>query len=561
MKKWTLGLGGSDHDFAAALARDQDIRVAVEQERLSRRKHGISFWYESPLQRSIDYCLGAENVSLGDIESIVSADTIPARVRYGLRDHKLQEFSHHLCHAASAYMMLPPGAKAGVIVYDGFGSIRGTSEEAWRNSRETFSFFHFGPKTIDCIGQTFGRGYIEPDEFPITVTNSAGMLYELVTGLLGYDVMDAGKTMGLAAHGRPLYLSAVEQFVSYGDNPLACFTCALDDPSFAGTLDEIIAAGGGGFSVKADLAASVQTIVNRVLLNCERFFYGHDIEYLCISGGCALNTVANSFLVSHSKLNVPIVIPPHCGDAGLGLGAMWLQAFRNLGHAPQFTFCGGHISPALSRPGRLYGDEARRCAVQQFYPKLMHDPTISTAADLASIIAKGMVVGIVNGRSEIGPRALGGRSILADPRNAAMRERINRQMKHREPFRPLAPLILASRFETYFEDTRCADPFMLKIARVRDRCIREAPAIVHADGTARVQVVEDDGDSFLIELLRAFEGQTGLGILVNTSFNRRGEPIVESPADAIDAFLGMNLDGLFLDGEYYRSAAAMNPSV
>ena len=269
-----LGLGGSDHDFAAALVCNDDVRVAIEQERLSRRKHGLSLWYESPLQRSIDYCTEAEGISLADIQSTVSADTLPARVRYMLRNQNLREFTHHLCHAASAYMMLPAGATAGVIVYDGFGSISGQSDDGLRNLRETFSFFRFGPEGFECIGQTVGLAYIERDDFPITVTNSAGLLYELVTGILGYDIMDAGKTMGLAAHGCPRYLAALEQFVSYGDEPSACFGCALDDPLFASTLEEIVAAGGGGFSVKADLAASAQEIFNRALLNCERFFYG-----------------------------------------------------------------------------------------------------------------------------------------------------------------------------------------------------------------------------------------------------------------------------------------------
>jgi carbamoyltransferase len=172
--------------------------------------------------------------------------------------------------------------------------------------------------------------------------------------------------------------------------------------------------------------------------------------------------------------------------------------------------------------------------------------------DVARTVAAGEIVAVFNGGSEIGPRALGGRSLIADPASAMVREKINRVIKQREPYRPLAPIVLSSHYDDYFEDRRNADPFMLKLARARERCLREAPAAVHVDGTARVQIVPDDGDPFLVELLRGFHEQTGRALLLNTSFNRRGEPIVESPLDAVDAFLGMGLDGLYLEGEFYR---------
>jgi carbamoyltransferase len=458
--------------------------------------------------------------------------------------------------------MLPAGAKAGVLVFDGFGSIRGAVEgDPLRNLRETFSFFLFGPSGYECLGHTDGLGFVEGDEFPIAVTNSIGMLYELVTAILGYDLMDSGKTMGLSSHGVPRYLNTLEKFVDYGEDVSDCFRCETGDPALTRTLEDILFSGRGSFAVKADLAASLQSLMNKTLLHCERFFHGHDIDYLCLSGGCALNTVANSFLVEHSTLNVPIIIPPHCDDAGLAFGALWLEQFSKLGSSPKLTFRNLEPSPALSRPGRHYTREERRAAVQEFYPRLVLDVAVSSARDLGRVIADGAIVGVVNGGSEIGPRALGGRSIIADPRSVMTRERINRLIKGREPFRPLAPIVLRSQYDDYFFDSRCADPFMLKVARARERCLREAPAIVHVDGTARVQVVNDHGDPFLIDLLSAFQAETGVGILLNTSFNRRGEPIVESPLDAIDAFLGMGLDGLYLDGEFYRPVGAMSPKV
>jgi len=549
-----LGLGGSDHDFSAALMVDNDIRVAVEQERLSRRKHGAWLWYESPVRKAIDYCIAAEGKSMAQVDVIVSSDILPRRVTHDLRDYQVRLHSHHLCHAASAYMMLPSDVKAGILVYDGFGSPRGRDPtHPDRNCRETFSFFLFGPKGFDCIGQNLGLGFVE-DDFPTSITNSVGMLYELVTSLLGYYPTDCGKTMGLSSHGVPRFLDDLENFITYGDEISACFQCATDDPALVEMIEGVIHAERGSFSVRADLAASLQAITNKALLHCTRFFSDYAIDFFCLSGGCALNTVANSFLIENSTLDVPIVIPPHCGDSGIAFGALWLEQFQRLGKAPQFTFRGHALSPAVSRPGRCYSIEERREAVHQFYPRIAVDASITSPTDLARIVADGAIVGLFNNGSEIGPRALGGRSIIGDPRSAMTREKINRSIKSREPYRPLAPLVLESKYDEYFLDKRNADPFMLKIARVRERCRKVAPAVVHVDGTARVQVVPNDGDPFLIELLESFEQLTGVGILINTSFNRRGEPIVESPLDAIDAFLGMGLDGLYLDGEFYRSA-------
>ncbi|HWP41832.1 MAG TPA: carbamoyltransferase N-terminal domain-containing protein, partial [Blastocatellia bacterium] len=222
---------------------------------------------------------------MDDVSVVVSSDSLPARVRHDLGGRTVRRFPHHLCHAASAYMMLPHGAKAGVLVYDGFGSIRGpVAGDPLRNLRETFSFFHFTRDGFKSIGHTAGLGYIEEDEFPIGVTNSVGMLYEMVTALLGYDLMDSGKTMGLSSHGAPRYMGALEKFVEYGDGPSDCFRCDTSDPALRAAIDRILFEGRGSFAVRADLAASLQEIVNKALLRCENFFRGLEIDYLCLSG-------------------------------------------------------------------------------------------------------------------------------------------------------------------------------------------------------------------------------------------------------------------------------------
>jgi carbamoyltransferase len=344
----------------------------------------------------------------------------------------------------------------------------------------------------------------------------------------------------------------LEEFVEYSSSAADCFRCRADSHELVTAIKNALLAGGDSFGIRADLAASVQAIINRALLNCLQFFKELDVDHLCISGGCALNSVANSCLATSALL--PVVIPPHCGDAGLAYGALWLERHRQTGAVPELTFRERPITACLARPGRQYTPTERRVAVQQFYPDLVFDPAVNSAADLANELAGGAIVALFSGGAEFGPRALGGRSILADPRSIVSRERINRYIKEREPFRPLAPIVLRSDYEKYFYDKSCADQYMLKTARVRDICMKNAPAIVHIDGTARVQVVCEEAEPFLAEILGYFRKETGVGLLINTSFNRRGEPIVESPVDAIGAFLSMNLDGLFIDGEYYRKA-------
>jgi carbamoyltransferase len=550
--KWILGLGGSDHDGSAALMRGNDIVVAIEEERLTRRKHGMSNFFHNPVEKSVAYCLDYAGISLSDVE-IVSSNLLPGRARFEYRDIPIRLYAHHLCHAAAAYMLLPPHSNTGVLVYDGAGSIQSqTADQPIRNVRETFTFYLMNASGIECLGQTCGTGVWEHDDFPSAVNHSVGYFYEFISGMLGFDVLDGGKTMGLAAHGTPSHLSAFEAFIGYGSSADDCFRCELDHPDLRALVEKILRDARGSFAAKADIAASAQEIVNKALLNASQIFHGHPIDYLCVSGGCALNTVANSYLIDRLKINVPVIIPPHAGDSGLALGALWLAA-RDRGFS-SVTFRGCPPHPAIARPGRHYDAASCSRAVRDYYPALAHDPSIVGADDLAGEIAAGRIVALFNGGSEIGPRALGGRSIIADPRNAMTREVLNRHIKHREPFRPLAPMILDERYHLFFEESRHKDPYMLKVSRATAKCRREAPSVVHVDGTARVQTVGADGDPFLRELLLAFEKRTGLPILLNTSFNRRGEPIVETPSDAIDSFLGLGLDALYLQGQYYRPA-------
>lgn len=539
-----IGLGGSNHDGSAALLRGDSIEVAIEQERVTRRKHGSSWWWENPVGAAVDYCLEAAGATTSDVERFVSSDLLPRRVFAQYGEIPIRLFPHHLCHAASVCMMLEPGTRAAVLVYDGMGSVRGERAGSQKVLRETFSFFQFSEHGLSCLGQTFGESLVEHDDFPSGCNNSIGKIYDMVTAIIGFAEEDTGKTMGLAAHGEPRYMGEIESFVRYGTQFSSCFSYDANDPSLRDRLKSIVARS-PDFSVKADLAASVQAVLEKALLHAYSLFAGVSYDVFCVSGGCALNSVANGLLAGQLPAGRRLVVPPHAGDAGLGFGALWLDRERETGAVPQLRFRGRPFAPAASRPGRRYGPVRCSEAAKKFYPRLTQDPRVRDAVSLAAELAAGRVIGLFNGPSEIGPRALGGRSILADPRSVEMRERINRTIKLREPFRPLAPMILADRYTEFFEDPRQADEYMLRVARATRHCADLAPAVVHVDGTARVQILDEHADSFLVELVRSFERLTGVPIVLNTSFNEN-EPICCSPEEAVATFRRTRMDLLVL---------------
>ena len=550
-EEWILAFGGSDHDYSAALLHGTDIKVAIERERITRVKHGAALWYEEPFEVCAEYCLSAAGVERDVVSRVVSHDLLPNRSRAAW---SMTLYDHHLCHAASAVMLLEPNVRACVLVYDGCGSVETTaSDDAALARHQTFSFYEFDAGELRHLGTTYGERFIDPVQAGDGGTNSMGDLYSLVGQTIGFERLETGKTMGLAAWGEPLFVDDLMEHVTLGPTFDAAFAFDPFDVAFQAMIARWLNEGQGSFAVRADLAASVQEALNRVLVHCYELAADRDFDVFCLAGGCALNTVGNGVLAEHLPDTRSLLVPPHAGDSGLALGALWLDVAERCTDSFALTLRGAPLMPAIARPGRRYEASSTLRAASRQLGQLAEDPSIDGPDALANVIACGKAVGVVNGPSEIGPRALGGRSVLADPRDPAMKERVNRQIKQREPFRPLAPMVLAEDFGAYFEPDCAADPFMLMVARAKDRCVRDAPAVIHVDGTARVQVIGPDGDPFVRRLLGAFGHLTGVPILLNTSFNRRGEPIVESPDDAVDAFLSMQLDGLYLDGRFlYR---------
>ncbi|MGH3564709.1 MAG: carbamoyltransferase C-terminal domain-containing protein [Pseudonocardia sp.] len=545
---WTLGLGGSTHGFSAALAQGPDIRVAIEEERLSRVKYGFGNWFDDPTSRCVRYCLDAEGIKQADLNAVVSSDLFPYRAREFYSDLEFTTYPHHLTHAASACVMLPPAQQAAVIVYDGVGSARDVIPRNGqrRTQRETFSFFRFEENRLELLGTTYGEGFSEDTDYGDGFTNSLGLFYEIVSVLLGFGQYEAGKTMGLSAWGEPRYIDQLMPFFCLGKHYEKVLSF---DPfgEFPSLVRDILDVGRGEFEVRADLAATAQEIVNRVLLHCVERLAGQDYDVLCLVGGCALNAVANGVLATALPNGRRLLVPPYPHDAGLALGALWLHQ-----RGREMTFLGGPAAPMLSRPGRAYREADVHRAALRHYPQVVHDPSADTPEDVADLLCTGEVIGVFQGRSEFGPRALGGRSILTDCRSVDLRERVNRLVKRREPFRPLAPAVLAEHYDSYFTPPAAENPYMTVVARGTDRCRRNAAAALHIDGSARVQSVGPDGDPFLRRVLIRFHQRTGVPVVLNTSFNGHGEPIVETPDHALAGLLSLGLDALYAEGALFR---------
>lgn len=551
-KRHVIGLGGSNHDLSAALISDWDLTVAIEQERLTRRKHGSAFWFQNPVQHSIDYCLQAAKLSRDDIEEFVSSDLLPARAMKTDCGRLVRTYPHHQCHAASVALMVPTDIRATILVADGMGGIiQPRRAGGHSNIRGTFSFFQYFDGELARLGGTVGDSLFEHDDYPSGCTNSIGKFYEVVTHSLGFEAMQEGKTMGLAAFGSPRFEPMMREFVTLGNDLDACFSCDPVNSGLVDAIEQALLAERNSFDCRADMAASAQKVFEDVLLHAQSMVLQQDTDMFLFAGGCALNTVCNARLSGALHGKASFLAPPHSSDAGVGLGAAWLAQRDYFGKAHPFTVRGGDPALHIGRLGVNYGSDAIKRSVNGAYPELAQDLGHSSAEGIARMLKDGKIIGYFEGRSEFGPRALGGRSLLCDPGSAKARERINREIKHREPFRPLAPIVPEESFASYFEPGDALDRFMLRIATAKRETQMLAPAAVHVDGTARVQAVNRGVAPLLHSVLIEFEKLSGYPILINTSFNGRGEPIVETPDDAISAYFSLGLDALVLDGQVY----------
>lgn len=544
-----LGVNALFHDPSAALVVDGRIVAAAEEERFTRRKHGkrpvpFAAW-ELP-EHAMRWCLAEGGLRPEDLDAVAysfdPALAKPAedmglddpwdslRLRYaqavpdflttalpGLRREQVQFVAHHVAHAASAALAAPttgPERECSVLVLDGRGEH--TSHLAGRYEAGRLEVLAAQP-----------------------LPHSLGLLYESLTEHLGFlRSSDEYKVMALASYGRPTHLEELRETIRATDD--GGFEAPV--PNWSRFAPRRTGGESDWPSEYADLACSVQACLEEVMVELATWVHrrtGDDM--LTLAGGTALNCVANSRLWRETPFR-RIWVQPAAGDAGTALGAaLHVHAEQDGPTEPMHTAALGRSWSDADLAGWL-----RRAAVP-----------FSTPADLpgavADILAADGLVAWFDGRAEFGPRALGHRSLLAHPGQVANLERLN-DVKGREQFRPVAPMVLKDRAGDLFAEGPLPSPYMLFVHRVRAEWRDLIPAVVHVDGTARVQTV-DDTTPRLAALLRAFEARTGLPVLVNTSLNTAGRPIVDDPRDALELFGSAPVDALVLGPHLVRRGA------
>lgn len=549
------------YDAAATLVVDGVLIAAVAEERLNRKKHSGAF----PIN-AIQYCLSAAGITLDDVDEIAhgfdyspyaaayavdhiakqrfrevfSREALLALVRRDLPGFPLErvyQVNHHLAHAASAYLT-SGWEECLVVVIDGMGEVHGAS------------IFHARNGKLDELHH-------------ISALDSIGNLYSLVTYHLGFDFnADEYKIMGLAPYGNPeRFRSFFAEAVEMLDNgsiriPILRLNRSREEREFYLRTRQILNAN----LVKErhpedeiadehrDAAAALQECLDRVMLHvCGHFRAKLGLRRLALAGGVALNCTANGKLL-RAGLFDEIYVQPAAGDDGTALGAALYRSsladrVRNeRSPIPFFGPC--HSMEEIGSAVKEFQDLIDVARFETFE---------ETCAEAARLIAEGKVVAWYRGRMEFGPRALGHRSILADPGHPDMRERINAMVKKREAFRPFAPAVSLEQASQWFDVEPGTElPYMIMTVDVREAFRSALPAITHINGSARVQTVSAKDNKEFHGLLKAVGKSTGREMVLNTSFNIKGQPIVNTPREAVETFLGTGIDVLFMENLLVR---------
>jgi len=469
------------------------------------------------------------------------------------RSNKVLTISHHLAHAYSAFAMCPFD-KGAIMVVDGVGNYSADvtepsqlTENVNPLARESESYYAFDGTRLESLKKVWldpVRGVLS-DEFYYMA--GLGALYSRVSSYMFADWNKCGEVMGLAPYGRP---DAVKPLLSMqnGDLTVAPWGADFDKPWFVER--ELSWEASPSMKHWEDLAWRVQDDTEKVLLARAKWLREKTgAKNLCMAGGVALNCVANGRIAREAGFE-NIWIQPAAGDDGISIGCAFYGHLAVQKQPRKYVM--DHAFTGVTYPEERVQADASKAMVRIQATSRKSD---DVCADTAKLLAEGHVIGWFQGRSEFGPRALGNRSILADPRTPQMKDKLNKQVKHRQAFRPFAPVVLAERAHEIFEDHRDS-PFMLLAEVVRPEWRDRIPAVVHVDGTARVQTIREDQNPVLYRLIKAFDQLTGVPVLLNTSFNVKGEPIVETPADAIHCFLTTGIDYLILHDVIMRKKPA-----
>ncbi len=589
-----LGISCYFHDAAAALLRDGHLVAAAEEERFTRKKHDYRF-----PQRAIDFCLRAGDIQPADLDYVAffekpfvkferlilsSLQTFPRshgvfreamiswlgdklwikhhiQRRLGVPPSRILFSEHHLSHAASAFFC-SPFEESAILTVDGVGE--------W---------------TTASVG--IGKGteikLLKEIRFP----HSLGLLYSAFTAFLGFEVNEGEyKVMGMAPFGSPKYMDKVYKLIRVGadgsfelDMDYFSFHCSTDRtftekfvdlfgaprdprarfftphaeyPSYFGPKPPNFGEEARRNQHYADVAASIQSVTEEVLLKMALHAYHETgIPRLCMAGGVALNSVANGRILRETPFQ-EIYIQPSAGDGGGAVGAALYAQHIALGKPRGFLM-----------EHAYWGEEYRAEEIERFLKEhgIGYDRLDDEGKLMEWVIDRvrdGKVIGWFQGRFEWGPRALGNRSILADPRRADMKDIVNTKIKFREPFRPFAPSVLEERAEEYFAlpeaHRHYPARFMLYVAPVREEKRQSIPAVTHVDGSARLQTVQRHLNPRYYRLVESFAEATGVPVLLNTSFNLKGEPIVDTPEQAFSTYTRSEMDALVL-GEFVTEKA------
>lgn len=541
---WILGISAS-HNGAACLLKGDELVVAVQEERLSRfKRHRI---YGAEPSRAVTYCLESAGIEPEDLSLVVlciqgrASDakqdiTLNPLLNRVLKRSPVILIPHHLGHAVSAFAT--SGFKeSAILVIDGAGSpfddltaderevVKKKVDDGW----ETISLYAAqGISIVPLEKHLVERaGWFMPREFGMPSFGSLGGMFSAVAAQIFAGPMEAGKVMGLAPYGRPLlpteaFFDISNEGFKFLDSVPAMFG---HDERWPACADEYKA-----------LAASVQHALEDAVL----YLTNHLKELcpsqnLCYAGGVALNSVTNERIIREAGFE-NVYIPAAAEDSGPAIGAayygLWQLTGENTERAMAHDAC-----------GRLYS-AASVSSVAERLGEVRAIATTNSVAEAVERLCHGEIIGWFDGRSELGPRSLGQRSILCDPRRPDAKEILNRKVKRRESFRPFAPAVLLEEVHNWFEldGAPAESPFMLRVCEFKADKMERVPAVVHIDGTGRLQTVTGEANGRFYELVKKFYEATGVPILLNTSFNVMGEPIVETPEDAIRCLLKSGLD-------------------
>ncbi len=554
-----LGIGGYSHDSAAALLVDGEVVAAVAEERLSREKHvgGVP-------TLAVDWCLETAGLSMADIDHVGCymrpglrlGKRIPYRLTramikfplyslgfagyevlhnaqymYGMKQllekgskTQLHWMEHHPAHAASAYLV-SPFDRAALLSVDYVGEWAAT----WTG-----------------VGNGTQMRCLRSQNYPY----SLGVFYSAITDYLGFlRASDEYKVMGLASYGKPEYYEAMKALIQ--PTPDGLYTMDLSwtqwpylpgsrfgyfSKKFIDTFGPKRMKGESVTEHHENMAASAQKLLEEIVLHMANHLHQETGEkQLCLAGGVALNCAMNGRLLRETPFE-DIYIQPASGDDGIAIGAAMQLNDRFENTPRKYIMNHAFLGPE-------YDSDAIRTVLDR--GKLTYEKPDSVEERTAELLAKGKIVGWFQGRMEFGPRALGSRSILADPTRPEMKDLLNKYVKYREEFRPFAPSVLAEKAPDYFEG--CTDsPFMLFVYPVKEEMKERLPAITHIDGTARVQTVTREAHARYYDMIAAFEKRRGVPVVLNTSFNVMGEPIVNTPEDAVRCFYTTGMDALVI---------------